>query len=155
MFETETMAELCLKQGLAREALAIFQRLLARTPDQTVRSRYSRRIAELTAAGAKAASSSERPNRDAAPLPQPGLRADHDGKELKLEWLLPANTRAPALQLLLLRRDESGIATECRTLPLDGAQGHLTLPLADLHSLRAAAGRMEGDRFIPLVRLDD
>jgi hypothetical protein len=149
------MAELCLKQGLAREAVAIYRRLLDGAPDQGARRRYSRRIAELVATGSDGPSATEPGASAMAPLPQPGLRAAHDGNELRLEWLLPADTAAPALQLLLLRRDESGIATERRTLPLDGARGRLTLPLGGLHSLRAAAGRMEGDRFIPLVRLED
>ena len=33
MFDTETMAELCVKQGLAGEALAIYRRLADATTD--------------------------------------------------------------------------------------------------------------------------
>ena len=47
MFETETMAELCLKQGLVRDALLIYRRLLASAPDRETRERRAQRIAEL------------------------------------------------------------------------------------------------------------
>ena len=54
----------------------------------------------------------------------------------------------------MMRRDDSGVATERRTVPVDSAQGRLKLAMAGVHSLRAAAGRLDGDRFVPLVRLD-
>ena len=47
MFETETMAELCLKQGLVRDALVIYRRLLASAHDEETRVRRAQRIAEL------------------------------------------------------------------------------------------------------------
>ena len=150
MFETETMAELCLKQGLVRDALAIYRRLLARAPDEGTRARRAQRIAELEQRDGEADAADRRP----APPAPTAIQARHDHQHVTLEWRLPAGTPAPALQILVLRREETGIATERRTVRLPGAQGSLTLQIAGVHSLRAAAGKLDGDRFVPLVRLD-
>ena len=84
----------------------------------------------------------------------PGLRVDRRGDEVEIEWRLPPNVNAPALQLLLLRRTPSGIAVEPRTTPLTSAGGTTVVVVPDLHSLRAAAGRVRDDgTFIPIVRL--
>ena len=45
MFDTETMAELCIKQGLTGEALAIYRRLAAATQDTDKRRLYAARMA--------------------------------------------------------------------------------------------------------------
>ena len=47
MFDTETMAELCIKQGLPGEALAIYRRLAAATQDGDKRRLYAARIGAL------------------------------------------------------------------------------------------------------------
>jgi len=147
MFETETMAELCLKQGLVRDALAIYRRLLAAAPDESTRHRRAQRIAELEL-------------RDSGPRaiptepPATEIRARLDDRQVTFDWRLPAGTLVPALQILVLRREETGISAERRTVRLPDAEGTLSLPIVRIHSLRAAAGRLEGDRFVPLVRLD-
>jgi hypothetical protein len=147
MFETETMAELCLKQGLVRDALVIYRRLLAAASDESTRARRAQRIAELEL-------------RDSGPPvvtsdpPATDIRARMDDRQVTFDWRLPAGTPAPALQILVLRREETGISAERRTVRLPDAQGTLSLPIARVHSLRAAAGRLEGDRFVPLVRLE-
>jgi hypothetical protein len=151
MFETETMAELCMKQGLTSDAVAIYGRLVAAAPDEATRARRARRLAELKAALRPPAPPAPASRQDHQP---PGLRAENDGRDVTFEWRLPAGTRAPALQILVLRRDESGIAAERRTVRVDGACGRLTLPLPGIHSLRAAAGMLDGERFVPLCRLD-
>jgi hypothetical protein len=148
MFETETMAELCLKQGLVRDALVIYRRLLAGASDEGTRVRRAQRVAELEQRDGEA-----QPAPNAPPAPT-GLRAHHDERQVTLEWKLPAGTPAPALQILVLRREETGISAERRTVRLSEAQGTLTLPITRVHSLRAAAGKLEGDRFVPLVRLE-
>jgi hypothetical protein len=154
MFETETIAELCLKQGLVRDALVIYRRLLADAPDESTRARRARRIAELErrdSEGRRAAAAATAP---AAPPPgATDIREHHDDVQVTFAWKLPAGTPAPALQILVLRREASGIAAERRTVRLPDAQGTLTLPIAGVHSLRAAAGKLDGDRFVPLVRL--
>jgi hypothetical protein len=153
MFETETMAELCLKQGLVRDALLIYRRLLASAPDETTRVRRAQRVAELEerdGPGRAPIAAAAPPVRVAPPTSD--LEAIHDDHQITLKWRLPAGTPAPALQILVLRRDAGGIATEQRTVRLAQPQGSLTLPFAGVHSVRAAAGKLDGDRFVPLVR---
>jgi hypothetical protein len=158
MFETETMAELCVKQGLTVEALAIYRRLLAHSPEPLTHLRRARRIAELEARDASPseprAAAPWRAPASTTPAPPPSIEAGHDGRNVTVAWRLPAGTHAPALQILVLRRAESGIAAEQRTVPVDHAEGRLTLEMAGVHSVRAAAGRLDGDRFVPLVRPD-
>jgi hypothetical protein len=151
MFETETMAELYLKQGQTEQALAIFRRLVDLAVDEVTRARRARRLADLERTLGPA------PRSGGAAVPpshEPALRARRLVEEVVLEWTLPAATLKPALQLLLMRRTPQGIQTEARTLRLDAPRGRTAVPAAGLHSLRAAAGWMDGDRFVPLVRLD-
>jgi hypothetical protein len=159
MFETETMAELCLKQGLILDALAIYRRLLASSPDEGTRARHTRRIAELEARDHSRSARHGRSDSDPdaappAPVPATDIQAHHDQRQVTFAWRLPLGTPAPALQILVLRRDPTGIATERRTVRLPDAQGTLTLPIAGVYQLRAAAGNLDGDRFVPLIRLD-
>jgi hypothetical protein len=155
VFETETMAELCVKQGLVTEALAIYRRLVDGAPDEATRARRAARLAALerTAAGAARAKGEPRP---AAPPPAPGepwLTLERRGDALTFTWSLPAQTRGPALQLLLVRRGADGVETETRTLPVDAPSGTTTLTMRGLHSVRAAAGWLDGERFVPLARI--
>jgi hypothetical protein len=147
MFETETMAELCLRQGLVRDALVIYRRLLAVASDESTRARRAQRIAELEL------HDSGPPIVPSEP-PATDIRARMDDRQVTFDWRLPAGTPVPALQILVLRREETGISAERRTVRLPDAQGTLSIPIARVHSLRAAAGRLEGDHFVPLVRLD-
>lgn len=57
VFGTETVAELCVRQGRPAEAVAIFERLLARKPDDPRASRWQQRLQELGAAAAAGAES--------------------------------------------------------------------------------------------------
>ncbi len=155
MFETETMAELCLKQGLVRDALVIYRRLLAAASDEGTRARRALRIAELELRDSGPhAVPAQTPATDVRARSQTRLDARLDIRQVTFDWRLPAGTPAPALQILVLRREETGISAERRTVRLPDAEGTLSLPIARIHSLRAAAGRLEGDRFVPLVRLD-
>jgi hypothetical protein len=149
LFETETMAELYIRQGLAAEGLEIYRRLAAQASDEPTRTRWRERIAELEA------QLGPRPEAGGAALGGPGLRVQQQGRELVIEWRLPpGDARQPAVQLLLLRRTEAGVETESRTLRLSGTRGSTTVDAPALHSLRAAAGWLDGDRFIPVVRGD-
>jgi len=153
VFETETMAELCVKQGLVSEALTIYRRLVADAPDASTGARRAARLGELEriAKGAVAARA-ERPA--AAALPgAPALTVERSGDTLVFSWSLPVETQSPALQLLLVRRGAEGIETETRTVRLDAVRGTTRVEVPALHSVRAAAGWLDGARFVPLVRL--
>lgn len=143
MFDTETMAELCLKQGLTGEAIAIYRRLAAATTDVDKRRLYEARIGALA-----------HPNEpsDITPMEAPGLRVDRKGDAVAIEWRLPADVSAPALQMLVLRHTPDGIAAEPRTVPLTSTEGRTALGIPALHSLRVAAGRLHEGRFVPIVR---
>lgn len=147
LFETETMAELCVKQGLVADALEIFRRLVSQAPDEVTRARRQRRLAELERQWGPATPSPTPP-----PSGHPALRVLYREEELVLEWRLPDEVTAPALQVLLVRRTEAGVETEARTVRVDGPRGRTVIAAPRLHSLRAAAGRLEGARFVPLVR---
>jgi hypothetical protein len=151
VFETETMAELCVKQGLVTEALAIYRRLVEGASDEAARTRRAGRLAELEriARGVVEA-------RAPAPAPvagEPSLRLERSGDELRFAWVLPPDTGRPALQLLLLLRGIDGIVSETRTVALEAPRGTTAISVPGLHSVHAAAGRLDGARFVPLARL--
>jgi hypothetical protein len=144
MFDTETMAELCVKQGLTGEAVAIYRRLAAATQDGDKRRLYEARISAL-------ADPSDEPS-DITPMETPELRVERHGDDVQIEWRLPPDVTHPALQMLVLRHTPEGIAAEPRTLPLASTEGRTAVGVPALHSLRVAAGRMREGRFIPIVR---
>jgi hypothetical protein len=144
MFDTETMAELCVKQGLTTEALAIYRRLAHATHDSDKRRLYEARIGALGRPAREAS--------DVTPMETPDLRVARHGDEVDIEWRLPSDVGAPALQMLVLRRTPDGIAAEPRTVPLSTTEGRTSLGVPALHSLRVAAGRLHDGRFIPIVR---
>jgi hypothetical protein len=144
MFDTETMAELCVKQGLTGEAVAIYRRLAAATTDADKRRLYEARIGALV-------DPADEPS-DVTPMETPELRVERHGDDVLIEWRLPPDVSAPALQMLVLRHTPDGIAAEPRTVPLTSTEGRTTVGVPALHSLRVAAGRLRDGRFIPIVR---
>jgi hypothetical protein len=141
MFDTETMAELCVKQGLVDQAIGVFRRMASASEDPATRQRYEERVAALEHAPGH------------VPLETPGLRVHTRQGEIDIEWRLPTGIAAPALQLLVLRRTPQGIEADPRTIPLDSSQGRTQVTIDGLHTVRAAAGRLVGDAFVPIVRL--
>ena len=141
VFDTETMAELCIKQGLVDQAIAIYRRMATESEDPEARRRCEERIVALE----------QQPG--LTPLETPGLRVQVHDREVQIEWRLPTDLEAPTLQLLLLRRTPEGIETEGRTMPLASPHGQALIRVPDLHTVRAAAGRLVGETFVPLVRL--
>ena len=153
-FETETMAELCLRQGHRDEALAIYTRLLSRTDDQTARARLENRILEVETAPAeqKGPPRTTDDGPGGPPLAAPGIRSRVTDDVAIVEWSLPAATAGPTLELLLVARTPAGVTTERRSVPVSASTGRMVLSVPGLHSLRAAAGCTTGDRFVPLAR---
>lgn len=148
VFETETMAELCIKQGLVSEALALYRRLVADAPDEHARTRRAARLSELERIAKGAAEPrSTRPGDDAS------IAVEQRGDTLVVSWAVPAGTRQPALQILLMHRRGDDVETDLRTVPLDATRGTTTLEAVGLHSARAAVGWLDGARFVPLARL--
>ena len=147
-FETETMADLHLRQGHHAEALAIYRRLRERTDDQAARERLARRMAAIESDLPRAAQAVA----DDPPLPVPGVRARRVNDELTVEWRLPPETPAPALEILLITAGDAGVTAETRMLDVDASAGHAVLAVPGLHSARVAAGRRDGRRFVPLAR---
>ena len=155
VFETETMAELCVKQGLVSEALSIYRRLVADAPDEVARARRGARLSELEriARGVVAARAGGASGPVVAATDGVSLALVRRADALHFTWRLPPETQRPALQLLLLRRGPTGIETETRTVPLEGARGQTTIEAPGLYGVRAAAGWLDGSRFVPITRL--
>jgi len=153
-FETETMAELCVRQGHRDEALAIYARLLSRATDPATRVRLERRTLELETAPAeqKGPAKSSAPDGALPSLSAPGIRSRITDDVAVVEWNLPAGTAGPTVQLLLVARTPAGVTTESRSVRVDASAGRMVLAVPGLHSLRAAAGFTAGDRFVPLAR---
>ena len=143
VFDTETMAELCLQQGLVDQAIGILRRLAEVADDAGLRLRYETRISQLAQAP------------ELAPIEVPGLRVTEKDDTVEIEWRLAPETPTPTLQVLLLRRGPDGIETDPRSLPLASAQGRTVFAIANLCGVRAAAGRLDGGAFVPLVRFPD
>lgn len=157
-FETETMAELCVRQGHRANAVAIYRRLLERAGAPLTRQRLTARLVVLESdPAAQAITPPPTPVPDAlgppAPLAQPGLRATAVGDDLTVDWKLPPSEPRPReLQLLLVLRTDTGVATETRSFHLESESGRLELYIPNLHSARAAAGYRREKAFIPLLR---
>jgi hypothetical protein len=147
VFDTETMAELCVRQGLVDQAIGIFRRLAEVADDAGIRLRYETRISELGQDLLKDAA--------LAPIEIPGLRVTAKDDGVEIEWRLAPETPAPTLQVLLMRRGPDGIETDPRSLPLATPQGRTVFAIANLCGVRAAAGRLVGGAFVPLVRFPD
>ena len=147
MFDTETMAELCVRQGLVDQAIGIFRRLAEVADDTGMRLRYETRISELA---------QDLLNDPVlGPMEIPGLRVTERDNAVEIEWRLAPETPAPTLQVLLMRRGPDGIETDPRSLPLAAPQGRTVFAMANLCGVRAAAGRLVGGAFVPLVRFPD
>jgi hypothetical protein len=150
-YQTETMAELCARQGRIDEAIGIYRHLTGAITDGPVRARLQRRLATLEArwhpGGAREATPAD------VPLPRaPGVAVVIGDEQITVAWNLDPETPAPALDLLLLARTTSGIETRKRIVPLTAPSGRLALSAPAIHSAAAAAGSLIDGRFLPLAR---
>jgi hypothetical protein len=151
LYETETMAELCARQGRPTEAIAIYRRLCDTHPGSDRRGRWNERLRALERQWGRAAGEEIAPAD--IPLPAaPGVRVAANDDGVTVAWALPPGTPEPVLELLLIQKTATGIETRKRALPLTAASGRVAFTAPLLHTALAAVGRREGDRFVPLAR---
>lgn len=152
LFETETMADLCARQGRPGEAIAIYRRLslMAGAPTEA-QARWRTRIIELERKWQPAHIGPAAPLD--VPLPTaPGVRVLAAEDQVTVAWALPPGTPCPTLELLVLQRTPAGIETVKQSIALETASGRIGLVAGGLHSALAAAGTARDGKFIPLAR---
>ena len=108
LYETETMAELCARQGRLSEAIAIFRELAETAPDPDTRARARARLETLKASW-QPLRVAEVPPADLALPPIPGVSLLVGEDQVTVAWALPPETSSPALDVLVLQRTPGGI----------------------------------------------
>jgi hypothetical protein len=149
LYETETMAELCARQGRLGEAISIYRALCETGADAATRARAQVRLATLESTW-QPLRETEVPPAD-IPLPsEPGVAVLVADDQVTIAWALPADTTPLALDVL--QRSKAGIEAQKKLLPVETASGRLGLSVPAVHSAAAAAGTVRAGRFIPLAR---
>ena len=151
LYETETMAELCARQGRLSEAIVIFRELAETAADPDTRSRARARLATLEATW-QPLRIAEVPPADLALPPIPGVSLLVGDDQVTVAWALPPGTSSPALDVLVLQRTPGGIDPQKKLLPLTETSGRIGLLLPGEHSALAAAGTIRDGRFVAIVR---
>jgi hypothetical protein len=151
IYETETMAELCARQGRVSEAIDIYRRLADSIGDGPLRARIERRLGTLQASWQPPRAIDVRPA-DLAIPPAPGVAVLVGDDQVTVAWAVAPGTTSPAVELLLLQRSPAGIETGKQTLPLDVPSGRLAVAAPAVHSAAAAVGSIVDGRFVPLAR---
>jgi hypothetical protein len=150
LYETETMAELCARQGRPGEAAAIYRRLCESHPHAEHQPRWQ---ARLEALGGQAGGADAEMVPADIPLPvAPGVAVAANDDGVTVAWSLAAGTPEPTLELFLIQRTPAGVETGKRTVALSALAGRLAFAAPALHSALAAVGRREDGRFVPLAR---
>ena len=152
IYETETMAELCARQGRVGEAIEIYRHLIGAISEGPVRTRIERRLSTLEATWQPRRPIDARPA-DLAIPPAPGVAVLVGDDQVTVAWALPLGTVSPAVDLLLLQRTPAGIETVKQTLPLETPSGRLAVASPAVHSAVAAVGPVVAGRFVPLARV--
>jgi hypothetical protein len=151
LFETETMAELCARQGRVSEAIAIFRELADTAADPDTRARARARLTTLEASW-QPLRVAEIPPADLALPSVPGVALLVGEDQITVAWALPPETSSPALDVLVLQRTPGGIDPQKKLLPLTETSGRIGLLLPGVHSALAAAGTLREGRFVAIVR---
>jgi hypothetical protein len=151
IYQTETMAELCARQGRIGEAIGIYRQLTGLVTDSALRARWQRRLAILEARW-QPAGEREAPPADLPLPPAPGVSVLVGDDQVTVAWSLPPGTPGPALDLLVLARSASGIETSKRIVAVAAPTGRLGLATPAIHSAVAAAGSLTAGRFVALAR---
>ena len=156
LFETETMAELCARQGRLSEAVAIYRRLVddgPRAPGAAPerRGRWATRLQALEKAWGYAAGEELEP--EPIPLPPPpGVTVAANDDSVTVAWSLAPAMPDPLLELFLIQKTPSGVETSKLSLRLTTPSGRVAFAVPALHSALAAVGRRQGDRFVPVAQ---
>jgi hypothetical protein len=151
IYETETMAELCARQGRVSEAVDIYRRLIDSIGEGPLRTRIERRLGTLQSSWRPPSPVDVRPA-DVAIPGAPGVAVVVGDDQVTVAWALPPGTAAPTVDLLLLQRAPGGIETAKQSLSLDAPTGRLAVAAPAVHSAAAAVGSVIGGRFVPLAR---
>jgi hypothetical protein len=151
LYETETMAELCARQGRLGEAISIYRALAENGADAATRTRAQARLATLESTW-QPLRETEVPPAD-IPLPaEPGVAVLVADDQVTVAWALPADTAPLALDVLVLQKSSAGIDAQKKLLPVDLPSGRIGLSVPSIHSAIAAAGTVRAGRFVALAR---
>jgi hypothetical protein len=151
LFETETMAELCARQGRIGEAISIYRALAESSPEASARKRAQSRLATLESTW-QPLREIEVPPAD-IPLPaSPGVAVLVGEDQVTIAWALPGDTSPLALDVLVLQKTGAGIDAQKKLLPLATPSGRLGLAVPGVHSATAAAGTVRAGRFVAMAR---
>jgi hypothetical protein len=151
LYETETMAELCARQGRIGEAISIYRSLCANGPDAATRTRAQARLDTLESTW-QPLRETEVPPADLPVPPAPGVAVLVGEDQITVAWALPPATSPLALDILVLQRTAAGIDAQKKLLPLTAPEGRLGLAVPSVHSAVAAAGTVRAGRFVALAR---
>jgi len=151
LYETETMAELCARQGRIGEAISIYRSLAERGADPATRTRAQTRLATLESTWQPLREIEVPPAEIALPA-LPGVAVLVGEDQVTIAWALPGDTLPLALDVLVLQKTSAGIDAQKKLLPIDTASGRLGLAVPLVHSAIAAAGTVRAGRFVALAR---
>jgi hypothetical protein len=151
LYETETMAELCARQGRLGESISIYRALAENSADASTRTRAQARLATLESTW-QPLRETEVPPAD-IPLPaEPGVAVLVGDDQVTVAWALPGNATPLALDVLVLQKTGAGIEAQKKLLPVEEPSGRIGLSVPRIHSAVAAAGTVRAGRFVPLAR---
>ena len=151
LYETETMAELCARQGRIGEAISIYRTLVESGPDLATRTRAKERLTTLESTW-QPLREIEVPPADIPLPPTPGVAVLVGEDQVTVAWALPEDTAPLALDVLVLQKTAAGIDAQKKLLPLETASGRIGLAVPSVHSAIAAAGTVRAGRFVALAR---
>jgi hypothetical protein len=151
LYETETMAELCARQGRIGEAISIYRTLVEGGPDLATRTRAKGRLTTLESTW-QPLREIEVPPADIPLPPPPGVAVLVGEDQVTIAWALPEDTAPLALDVLVLQKTAAGIDAQKKLLPLETASGRIGLAVPSVHSAIAAAGTVRAGRFVALAR---